>query len=233
MASHSAPRSQIGALRAQLTLGVRHGVALASLSLGGSCTGEQDLVVDAGASAPVESAEPSSERFDQSVVSHDDATSLDLPKDSGAALDAAVFALPGPDAQTSPINAAVRPGLEPYALNKLGCFGPVHDSGYYGQCCVSALCYTPESGAACAPKDEVSRLLPGYPPGSGACGCSTDPVTGSASDGPYARNAADDAGLGECCYLVGSITCTGRPLVIAGEVVIAAVVVRSGWAIDA
>jgi hypothetical protein len=34
---------------------------------------------------------------------------------------------------------------------------------------------------------------------------------------------------GTCCYLVGSIGCEGRPLVVAGAAIVAPVVPRDDW----
>lgn len=116
-----------------------------------------------------------------------------------------------------------------YAISDLGCSGPVHDGGYYGQCCVEALCYTPSSGACMAANDPMIRsTLPGFPPGSGSCSCAE--VGGEAVRGPFARNADNPNETdGSCCYLVGSISCEGRPLCIEGEQVVASIVTRNDW----
>jgi hypothetical protein len=182
----------------QLRLGVRQGLALASLAVVTGCT------------------------------------ETDAPPDH-----------PTPDASQdadTPTDAPPRPELVPYALDKLGCFGPSHDAGFYGQCCVSPLCYTPAAGSACAAADAIQDKFPsddfgtdeldGLPPGSGTCACAFDGIqTGRA--GPFAPNPRGTAPAGECCYLVGSISCTGRPLMVAGRAVIAQVVARRDWALFA
>ena len=116
-----------------------------------------------------------------------------------------------------------------YELDQLGCFGPVHDGGYFGQCCVDALCYTPTSGACLAQDDPtLAQQLVGFPPGSGSCGCAT--MTGPSVVGPYNTNPANpEESDGTCCYLVGSISCEGRPLCVDGHALTAAVVVRGDW----
>jgi hypothetical protein len=110
------------------------------------------------------------------------------------------------------------------------CSGPEQDGGYYGQCCVSPHCYTPTSGA-CAPADEVSSLLPEFPPGSGSCSCIPEVGEGLAVVGPYrGRPEVTPVSTGECCYLVGSISCEGRPLLIAGVPRVAGLRKRADWA---
>lgn len=182
----------------QLRLGVRQGMALASLAVVTGCT-ETDV--------PLEDPTP------------------DASQDANTLTDA------GP-----------RPELSPYALDKVGCFGPSHDAGNYGQCCVSALCYTPPAGAACAAADAIqdkfpsddfgTEVLEGLPPGSGTCGCTLDGLENGRA-GPFAPNLQGTAPAGECCYLVGSISCTGRPLMVAGRAIIAQVVTRRDWALFA
>lgn len=117
-----------------------------------------------------------------------------------------------------------------YELTELGCSGPEYDGGYYGQCCVDALCYTPTGGGACMTAIDplLYSTVPGFPPGSGSCACS--PTGGDAVAGPFAPNPNNpDEPNGTCCYLVGSIGCTGRPLSVAGEQLIAVIVVRKDW----
>ncbi|MDI1449067.1 hypothetical protein [Polyangium sp. 6x1] len=108
---------------------------------------------------------------------------------------------PGPAAPTQNLEPTPAPA----------CYGPVHEPspeieiGYYGQCCDITLCTAPLNGV-CPGTDEV--VLTGRPPGSGECEC--EPLRG-----PYANEnpAAPEA----CCYLVGSIGCTGRPLLVQGK----------------
>jgi hypothetical protein len=100
------------------------------------------------------------------------------------------------------------------------CSGPVYDGGYYGQCCEIVLCEPPTDGA-CSAADVAHTTLAGLPPGSGECECS--PIRG-----PYAGTA--DGGAATCCYLVGSISCEGRPLLVAGEARLAEVIAApSAW----
>lgn len=124
---------------------------------------------------------------------------------------------------------ATTPGLQSYPDDAYPtCSGPTYGqggapSGYDGQCCVEPMCFTPEHGA-CPPADQVgSAELPEFPPGSGTCGCS--PV-----EGPFApRKDHEAATPGSCCYLVGSIGCTGRPLLVNGSLRVAASARRSDW----
>jgi hypothetical protein len=110
--------------------------------------------------------------------------------------------------------------LEPYPKEKLGCSGPEFDGGYYGQCCVEVGCFDPAGGAEC-PSAETATGIPGYPPGSGTCTC------GEPTAGPYAPHEASE---GACCYLFGSISCDGRPLIVtSGETRVAPIVRRSDW----
>ncbi len=110
------------------------------------------------------------------------------------------------------------------------CAGETHGGGYYGQCCVSPHCYTPASGV-CAPANEVSALLPEFPPGSGSCSCVPEAGEGQAVVGPYhGRPEITPVSAGECCYLVGSISCEGRPLLVAGVPRVATVGARADWA---
>ena len=136
------------------------------------------------------------------------------------------------DPDSPPLTPANNPGpaLETYALDQLGCFGPSYDGGYYGQCCFDAQCYTPANGVACATAAEIqsSRLIP-LPPGSGECGCGNQ-LGRDAIAGPFAPNTADaTASVGSCCYVVGSISCTGRPLVVDGAQLLAPAVQRIDW----
>ncbi|MDC0742999.1 hypothetical protein [Polyangium mundeleinium] len=76
--------------------------------------------------------------------------------------------------------------------------------GYHGQCCDITLCTTPVNGM-CPGVDKV--VLEDRPPGSGECEC--EPLRG-----PFANE--DDGSAESCCYLVGSIGCDGRPLLVQG-----------------
>jgi hypothetical protein len=119
------------------------------------------------------------------------------------------------------------PGLEPYPLDDVGCFGPSFDAGYEGQCCTSAHCYTP-SGGGCVGVDERPPIP--LPPGSGTCGCPAGQGQADAVRGPYAPNPGGmPLEAGTCCYLVGSISCEGRPLVVAGAAIVAPLVRRGDW----
>jgi hypothetical protein len=117
--------------------------------------------------------------------------------------------------------------LSPYRLEDLGCYGPVHDGGYMGQCCVSARCYTPDAGACLLP--EQAPPIP-LPPGSGTCGCEASESVAHTVSGPFAPNPEGMASPnGSCCYLVGSIGCEGRPLLVEGVAVVAPLVRRNDW----
>jgi len=113
--------------------------------------------------------------------------------------------------------------LVPYPIGSLGCSGPEHDGGYYGQCCAEALCYTPEDGSECAePEDAPHRLGTFY--GSGSCLC------GDAIQGPFAANPAHEPEKpGTCCYVIASITCEGRPLLVDGAPIFSVLTGRRDW----
>lgn len=98
------------------------------------------------------------------------------------------------------------------------CSGPVYDDdfGYHGQCCEEVLCTTPVDGVCASPE---TAALTGLPPGSGTCECSE-------RSGPFQN--ADAADQNTCCYLVGSIGCDGRPLLVGGAPRLAEVVTGSG-----
>jgi len=117
--------------------------------------------------------------------------------------------------------------VTPYSVEDLGCSGPVQDGGYFGQCCTSARCYTPLEGACLTP--DQGPPIP-YPPGSGTCGCAVRDGTGLTVSGPYAPNPDGmESPEGTCCYLVGSIGCEGRPLLVAGTPLVAPIVRRGDW----
>lgn len=124
--------------------------------------------------------------------------------------------------------------LQPYPTTPLGCFGPVYDAGYHGQCCYEARCYTPPTGKACDdPLDERARdLYSILPPGSGSCSCRENGQP--AVSGPYAPNPTHTPSApGTCCYLVGAIGCDGRPFFVEGELLLAGVIRRDDWGLAA
>jgi len=144
------------------------------------------------------------------------------------------------DAATDASGVALSPDLphETYSLAQIGCFGPSHGGGYDGQCCFQAHCYTPEAGAACLGADSSAlRTKIHLPIGSGDCGCSVAEQGREFLTGPFASNPADesegDAGgdqrSGSCCYVVGSISCTGRPFCVDGAWLVAEAVARADW----
>ncbi|WP_437315516.1 hypothetical protein [Sorangium sp. So ce385] len=95
------------------------------------------------------------------------------------------------------------------------CVGPFHDGGYMGQCCYEVHCTAPVDGA-CPAASAAAPHIDDLPPGSGTCMCDGDGADGDESiQGPYANRTASDPA--SCCYLVGSIACEGRPLLVRGE----------------
>jgi len=112
----------------------------------------------------------------------------------------------------------------PYPVSALGCTGPEHDGGYYGQCCAEALCYTPDNGSQCVAADAAPQEL-GRSYGSGSCLCGGDGI-----QGPFAQNPTHEPEqAGTCCYVISSITCEGRPLLVDGTPVISALTRRCDW----
>lgn len=109
----------------------------------------------------------------------------------------------------------------------LGCTGDAGYIGpYFGSCCTSLHCYEPSDGM-CSTSQDVApfsgvTFTPALPPGSGTCMCGSPAV-----EGPFAQA---DGGSTGCCYVVGSIGCTGRPLRDGEATIVAAVVVRADWA---
>ncbi|MFO0592968.1 MAG: hypothetical protein U0441_35835 [Polyangiaceae bacterium] len=95
------------------------------------------------------------------------------------------------------------------------CVGPVYndDFGYHGQCCYEEHCIQPDANWQC----EAPNVAPitDLPPGSGTCECEM-------RQGPFLNSDPNDSQ--KCCYLVGSIGCDGRPLMIEGEARLADVV---------
>lgn len=103
------------------------------------------------------------------------------------------------------------------------CSGPSYDAGgggFEGRCCEITPCTAPIDGICPSPAD-LRNTAPSLPPGSGTCECST-------RRGPFA--GTNDAGDALCCYLVGSISCEGRPLLVHGEARLAEVLAGpSAW----
>jgi hypothetical protein len=130
-----------------------------------------------------------------------------------------------------PDDASQRPVLEPYASADLGCWGPDHAGPFnFGQCCVTAQCYTPSAGDDCAAAADRLQST-GFPSVTGKCACNVGPGATGLIAGPFAPNPQDTpASPGECCYLTGAISCTGRPLTVEGRAVIAALELRCDWA---
>jgi hypothetical protein len=127
--------------------------------------------------------------------------------------------------------------LEPYPLASIGCFGPMSESPLYGpQCCFEPNCYQPAASAACETNLESPQVLALLPPGSGTCGCQVLEEGRPFVSGPYAVNTdAEESSLepGMCCYVVGSVGCTGRPFVIGGIGHLAGVAYRADWGLVA
>lgn len=100
-----------------------------------------------------------------------------------------------------------------------GCFGPIHDGGYYGQCCEKVTC-TDTTDGTCPPYPNPG---PGdWPIGSGYCSCGM-----SVSPGPFAPQ--DPSAEGPCCYVYSTISCDGRPLLVRGKARLAPLRRRSDW----
>lgn len=102
----------------------------------------------------------------------------------------------------------------------LACTG--EETPEMGPCCTNVHCYPP-SGETCAAPGDIrehrEHIQPRLAPGSGTCMCGQ-------TQGPFVQ---PDGG-GECCYVVGTMGCAGRPLREGGGAVVAAVVVRTDWA---
>lgn len=105
----------------------------------------------------------------------------------------------------------------------LGCSGEA-EPGFHGRCCTQVHCYAPTSETCVEASALSSSVAPGITPrlpiGSGTCRCGQ-------TQGPFAQ---PDGGVTECCYVVGTMGCSGRPLRDRGDSVVASVVVRSDWA---
>ena len=104
------------------------------------------------------------------------------------------------------------------------CVGPDYGDGpgYYGRCCGDLQCTATVAGRC--PSLGIGESIPGieFPPGSGECSCESD-------EGPFARSDAPNVEDGDCCYVIYSIGCDGRPLRRDGAVVVAEVVARADW----
>lgn len=120
--------------------------------------------------------------------------------------------------------------LQPYSSDALACYGKDYGDdnfGYHGQCCTRADCYTPDDGV-CAPAESAATAL-GIFFGSGRCSCTGDSGR-SDVEGPFAPNPTDTPSrTGSCCYLVTSISCDGRPLLVDGVALVSALVARIDW----
>lgn len=118
--------------------------------------------------------------------------------------------------------------LAAFPMEALTCSGPDHSAdddagftgGYFGRCCAEAMCYTPEPNAACLPAAMAQQEHFSF--GSGDCNCG--PV-----EGPFAPPDDAAAPLGECCYVVPVITCTGRPLSTDRGHLLATVISSFDW----
>ncbi len=140
------------------------------------------------------------------------------------------------DEPKMPADAAPAVALDPTPAGMLGCYGPIHDGGYYGQCCFTQRCHDPAEGEEC---DELGLQV--RPPGSGTCGCSVEEraaLTGPFAPSPTVFPSAEEetyapTSEGSCCYVVGSISCVGRPFVVSGAQRVAGPVWRSDWGLFA
>jgi hypothetical protein len=211
MKNQSSALMQLGR---ELRESVQAGAALAALSLAAGCGGK-DVTA-----AEVDGSEQSATTNQPSTTTVTHPGSSDSP--------------PANPEDTSP---PVSLPTEPYPLAQLGCFGPIYDGYSPGaQCCFEAQCYAPGAGEACATPDEaVLRNRIQLPPGSGSCSCSVPSERLEYLSGPFAPNPADgaeraaSASAGSCCYLVGAIGCTGRPLCVDGVQLVADAVARVDW----
>ncbi len=141
---------------------------------------------------------------------------------------------PGPDAGNGSGDGGTQTSMAPRDVDggalaevPAGSFFCTGDAGttgpFYGSCCTRLHCYPPVTGtcsATVAPNDGLP-VSPALPPGSGTCLC------GAAVAGPFAQ---PDGGNSECCYVAGSIGCTGRPLRDGNEAILAAIIASPDWA---
>lgn len=105
------------------------------------------------------------------------------------------------------------------------CTGDAGTAGpFFGACCTNVHCYPPTDETCAAPNaigpHTTMQFEPRLPPGSGTCMCGQ-------TQGPFAQ---PDGGQTQCCYVVGTIGCVGRPLRDDETAVVASVVSRSDWA---
>lgn len=139
----------------------------------------------------------------------------------------------GTDSDGSASTGGVRAtGGAPQALPALATIdgGYPHCSGMAtmlsGPCCVSVHCIElPDAGGACPPASALTEQDLGYQGlGSGSCRCT--PIAG-----PYSRASARQYSdtEGPCCYTIGVMGCTGRPLLVAGKPRLAPLLRGAAW----
>ena len=170
-------------MRERLERAIKQGLLLSAAL--GACSSEQTGDPEAGGSAGAQASTAGQAGDDGSVI----------PGDAGTG-----NAAHGGD--------GMGPQLEPYPEQTYPvCSGQIFDgqsSGFSGQCCVTAQCYTPPSGACAAAEAVGYQQLSSFPPGSGRCGC--EPASGKAVEGPFAPRAGDEPVTpGRCCYLVAAM----------------------------
>jgi len=156
-----------------------------------------------------------------------DDTTRDQPDPSDAAISG--------DAATTNDDGSASMELVPYAVDRLGCYGEDYGDGfgYHGRCCLKAQCYTPTQGVC----ETNPGSLPGRPTGSGSCACGATagiaPVAAGHNlslEGPYLPNPDDEpSSPGSCCYLVATIKCDGRPLIVDDHAIVAPLTTRDDW----
>ncbi|MCA9595187.1 MAG: hypothetical protein KC776_17840 [Myxococcales bacterium] len=99
------------------------------------------------------------------------------------------------------------------------------DGGLTGPCCENVRCVD-VPGGACPDASQIAYEDLGITGlGSGSCGCGT-------FGGPYDHDSAAPYSdtQGACCYTYSTMGCTGRPLLVAGEMRLAPLVVGNDWA---
>jgi hypothetical protein len=96
-----------------------------------------------------------------------------------------------------------------------------------GPCCVRVNCIEPpDGGRTCPASAALTARDLGYSGlGSGSCGCA--PIVGPYSPASTRQYSETD---GPCCYTIGIMGCTGRPLFVAGKPRLAPLVRGAGWA---